>query len=185
VRGPSGKRPREVTLRGGVERGVALLDIDIEGGDLFGGGGGVSPAGELSTGNIGSLCALRVAATKSASRSLRTYTSVLFYVLCGAAPTSSHIPHPAPHAPGPTRRHTLHAVRRRHRRALPYVNVYVVLLPATSGTSSHGPTTHSHPRPTSTPHMVRRSVRVVRGDTRVVRLGGVRPATTGASPLSR
>jgi hypothetical protein len=45
---------------------------DMEGGDLA--AGGPPPAGELLTGNIGSLREL--AATKSASRSLRTYTSI-------------------------------------------------------------------------------------------------------------
>jgi hypothetical protein len=47
--------------------------LDMEGGDLA--AGGLPPAGELLTGNIGSLREL--AATKSTSRSLlRTYTSI-------------------------------------------------------------------------------------------------------------
>jgi hypothetical protein len=63
-------RAKEVALRGGLTA-VALLYI--EGGDLA--AGGPPPAGELLTGNIGSLHEL--AATKSvASRSLRAYTSI-------------------------------------------------------------------------------------------------------------
>jgi hypothetical protein len=51
VRGPSGNRPRERSNTSGW-RAEALRDID--GGDLA--AGGSPPAGELLTGNIGSLC---------------------------------------------------------------------------------------------------------------------------------
>jgi hypothetical protein len=72
VRGPSGNRPRE---RSNTSGGGLVAQLDIEGGDLA--AGGPLPAGELLTGNIGSLREL--AATKSASCSLRTYTSILYY----------------------------------------------------------------------------------------------------------
>jgi hypothetical protein len=51
---------------------LAMALLDMEGGDFA--AGGLPPAGEFLTGNIGSLREL--AATKRASRSLRTYTSI-------------------------------------------------------------------------------------------------------------
>jgi hypothetical protein len=64
-------RAKDVTLRGG---GLVAL-LDIEGGDLA--AGGPRPAGELLTGNIGSLReSWQLLRAKSASRSLRTYTPI-------------------------------------------------------------------------------------------------------------
>jgi hypothetical protein len=47
-------RAREVALRGGVQRHCMALSDDTDGGDLA--AGGSLPAGELLTGNTGSLC---------------------------------------------------------------------------------------------------------------------------------
>jgi hypothetical protein len=74
LRGPSGNRPRE---RSGTSGGGLVALLDMEGGDLA--AGGLPPAGELLTENIGSLREL--AATKSASRSLRTYLNIKYYIV--------------------------------------------------------------------------------------------------------
>jgi hypothetical protein len=150
VRGASGNRPREVSNTSGY-RGEALHGIG--GGDLAARLNAVQLIADRKY-----RLALRAAATKSASRSFRTYifNTKCYYMAIGSASPGSWLWRVAP-APGLGR---LGAGR-----ALGHIHLAPPRPPPTpTSSSSHGPRRHHEPRWTKdhTNHVVRRSSFVVR-----------------------